>query len=128
MISQIVPYKRRGKTKPLIGVQPIYGNSGRKILDYKLIPFQGVESSVEPTLANMGIGNTIGVKAQTRYDLTSKGRITTFFALCKNTICTTKEIVWVPLSVLRMRSTISSDTLTIINTFVNNPTSYTIGK
>lgn len=128
MIFQIIPYKRRGKTKPLIGVQPIYSRSGRKIVDYTLVPFRGVESSVEPTLSNIGIKGCVRVTAQTRYDLSSKGRITTFFALCKNNICTTKEIVWVPLSILRMRSTISSDTLTIINTFVNNPTSYTLGK
>lgn len=128
MNSQIILYKKRGKSKPLVGVRPVYGASGRKILDYELIPFKGVEGFVEPTLDNLGVRGVVKITNESHYSMLYRVRISMFFAQCKNNICNTKSIVWVPINTLRLRSSISSDTLTRINTFVNNPTSYTLGK
>lgn len=128
MNSQIILYKKRGKSKPLIGVVPVYGASGRKIIDYKPLPFNGVESFVEPTLENLGIRSVLNTTQESHYSMLYRVRIGIFFVQCKNNICNTKSIVWVPITTLRLRSSISSDTLTRINTFVNNPTSYALGK
>ena len=124
MSSCIVLYRKRGKAKPQIGVVPVYGNSGRKIIDYKFLPHSGVANLVDNTLQNMGIKGVLQTNAETHYDITNRVRTTIFFVQCKNIVSSTKEIVWVPLSTLRLKASINSDMLTRLNTFVNNPTSY----
>lgn len=125
MKARIVLYRRRGKAKPLIGVEPIYGVSGRKIVDYKLHDYNnGAEHLLLKTLANMGINNTIQHTKEVGYSLSDKTRITTFYVQCKNNSSTNRTNCWVALDTLRQKSTISSDVLSKLSMFVQNPSSY----
>lgn len=124
MKSRIVLYRRRGNAKPMIGVKPIYGESGRKLIDYELHGYNGVDILLIKTLANMGINNTLQSTKEVGYSLSDKARMATFYVQCKNNSSTNRINCWVTLDTLKKKSTISSDVLSKISMFVQNPSSY----
>jgi hypothetical protein len=125
MTGYLVPYRKRGRGKPQVAVKPIYGASGRKIVDYELIGYDhATDSLINPLLLNLGMGSAIRTGSQSFYSSLDKGRKNIFYAQCKHIVYSTKDIVWVTVSMLYVKSSLNSGVLGRLDMYVNNPSSY----